>query len=142
MAIRSAKITDWRRISDLLGELGYPNTESFIQNKIARLLSHPDEDLLVYESDGKVVALISMHYIPQIALEGDFARISYFVVEDAVRDQGIGRKIEARITELARERKCDRIEVHCHSRRTNAHRFYQRQGYVESPKYFIKQLNN
>ena len=32
----------------------------------------------------------------------------------------------------------DRMEVHCHSKRTNAHSFYARRGYEESPKYFLK----
>jgi len=44
---------------------------------------------------------------------------------------------------------CDRIEVHCHQRRTevhchqrrtDAHRFYERQGYTDSSKYLIKTL--
>jgi hypothetical protein len=33
-------------------------------------------------------------------------------------------------------------EVHCHSRRTVAHQFYERQGYHESPKYFVKLFND
>jgi hypothetical protein len=32
------------------------------------------------------------------------------------------------------------MEVHCHSRRSEAHRFYARQGYIESPKYLMKML--
>jgi GNAT superfamily N-acetyltransferase len=48
--------------------------------------------------------------------------------------------METHVSTLARERSCDRIEVHCHSRRTDAHRFYERQGYEESPKYFTKSL--
>lgn len=31
-------------------------------------------------------------------------------------------------------------ELHCHSRRKQAHKFYNRQGYAESPKYLIKML--
>jgi hypothetical protein len=46
--------------------------------------------------------------------------------------------LEAEITVQAQRRQCDRIEVHCHSRREDAHRFYYRQGYFESPKYLIK----
>ncbi|HZE85293.1 MAG TPA: hypothetical protein VE035_13355 [Puia sp.] len=41
---------------------------------------------------------------------------------------------------MARSRKCDRIEVHCHLRRKDAHRFYEQQGYTDSPKYLIKSL--
>lgn len=139
--IREAKAEDWKAISELLEQLGYPETETFMQEKIEKLILHPDEKLLVFEEDHKVVACISMHYIPQLGLVGDIAIISYLVVSNAIRSKGIGRKLEEYCTDLARKRNCDRIQVHCHSRRTEAHRFYARQGYSEAPKYFSKMLN-
>ena len=140
MGIRKAKISDWKDISRLLVQLGYPGTEPFMEDKLERLLRHPDEEVLVYEYEGEAVGIISLHFIPQIALEGDFARISYFVIDEAMRQKGIGREIESYCVELANARKCDRIEVHSHARRTGAHAFYDRQGYTESPKYLIKKL--
>ena len=140
MGIRKAEIQDGDAISKLLNQLDYPDTDAFIKKKLEKLLSHPDEELLVYEDGGEVTAFISIHFIPQVALEGDFARISYFAVDSSIRSKGIGRELEEYCTELAKERNCDRIEVHCHSRRIEAHRFYTRQGFTESPKYFMKKL--
>lgn len=140
MGIRKAVIEDWKQISSLLDQLEYSNTESFIKEKLKVLLRDPNEELLVFEESNQVIAFISMHFIPQLALKGDFARISYFAVDRHIRSKGLGRKIEEYCTNLAIEKKCDRIEVHCNSRRTDAHRFYMRQGYSESPKYFIKML--
>jgi len=139
--IRRAQLTDIEAIRALIAQLDYDPPAS-LDEKILCLSAHPDEILLVYELDTVVVAFLSLHFIPQIAIEGDFARISYFVVNDTARSYGIGRQLEAYITRLARERNCDRIEVHCHTRRTDAHRFYEKQGYEESPKYFIKRLDN
>ena len=141
MGIRKAKIDDWKEISELLNQLDYPGTESFIIGKIEKLLNHPDEELLVYEYKGRVIAFISLHFIPQIALEGDFARISYFAVDKNIRGKGIGSEIEVSCVDIAKNRKCDRVEVHCHSRRLDAHRFYFRQGYIESPKYLMKKID-
>ena len=141
MVIRKANVEDWKQISLLLNQLDYPDTEQFIKNKVETLLMDTNEELLVFEENKKVIALISIHFIPQLAVKGDFARISYFAVDENIRSKGIGRKIEEYCTELALKRKCDRIEVHCHSRRTDAHRFYMRQGFTESPKYFIKMLS-
>ncbi|MBT2647382.1 GNAT family N-acetyltransferase [Bacillus sp. ISL-34] len=140
MGIRRAVIEDWKAIANLLSQLDYSDTETFIREKMEKIIIHPDEDLLVYEDNGEVIAFISLHYIPQIALKGDFARISYFAVDKTIRSKGIGREIEAFCTELAKNRNCDRLEVHCHSRRTDAHRFYARQGFIESPKYFMKMI--
>lgn len=140
MVIRKAVIEDWKQISSLLDQLEYSNTESFIKEKLEVFLRDPNEVLLIFEENNQVTAFISMHFIPQLALKGDFARISYFAVDQHIRSKGLGHKIEEYCTNLAIEKKCDRIEVHCHSRRTDAHRFYMRQGYSDSPKYFIKML--
>lgn len=137
--IRLAQLLDTEAIRTLISQLDYDPPVNLAQ-QVERLIGHPDESLLVYEKDGEVVAFLSLHFIPQIALGGDFARISYFAVKETARDLGIGQQLEAHVDQLARNRGCDRIEVHCHSRRKDAHRFYERQGYIESPKYFIKRL--
>lgn len=126
----------------MLEQLDYPATTDFLPEKIIQLTSREDSRLLVAESDGKAVGVISIHFIPQLALKGDFARISYFVVDANHRSNGIGAAIEKELERLARERGCDRIEVHCHTRRTDAHRFYLAAGYEESPKYFIRKLKD
>jgi GNAT superfamily N-acetyltransferase len=138
MNIRKATLKDQGAIKNLLDQLEYPGTEHFLPQKIEALLNHPDSVLLVYELDEKVLAVMTIFFIPQLALSGDFARISYFAVDRDARSKGIGKEMEEYCTRLALERNCDRIEVHCHQRRTAAHRFYQRQGYVDSPKYLMK----
>jgi ribosomal protein S18 acetylase RimI-like enzyme len=141
MDIRKATPADADRIADLLTQLGYPGTESFIREKILQLSIHPDAELAVAIEDDAVVGFISIHFIPQIALPGSFARISYLCVEEGSRCRGIGTHLESYCERLASDRNCDRIEVHSHSRRKKAQDFYHRQGYEESPKYLVKKLN-
>ena len=138
--IRLATLYDLKNIRTLLLQLEYTIAESVLENTLALLLAHPDALNFVYEENQEVVALLSMHFIPQIAFEGSFARISYFVVDENIRGKGIGQEMESLCEEEARKRRCDRIEVHCHTRREKAHHFYKQRGYEESPKYFIKHL--
>ena len=151
--IRRARHTDWAGISRLLDQLEYPGTAGLLEARLAQLLNDPGEVLLVWESplppaaasagaaaEPAILGFLSLHFIPQIALEGDFARISYFAVDETARSEGIGRQLEEYATTLARERGCALLEVHCHTRRAKAHAFYFRQGYEESPKYLIKRL--
>ncbi|MCJ7935713.1 MAG: GNAT family N-acetyltransferase [Chryseobacterium sp.] len=141
MNIRRMKEEDEESVIELLAQLGYPDTKEFMPQKIKNLLNDPNEYLAVAENDeGKAIGFISIHMIPQIALEGDFARISYFSVDENYRSSGIGKLLEEYGEQAAKDRNCDRIEVHCHSDRQKAHRFYDRQGYTESPKYLIKKL--
>ncbi len=158
MGIRRARVSDWKQIRLLLDQLEYPGTEKFLEARIEKLVNDPDEALLVYEEgetpgkppgnqeeeqqqpERRILAFLSLHFIPQIALEGDFARISYFAVNERARGGGIGLALEEYVTTLASERGCQLVEVHCHTRRERAHAFYFRQGYEESPKYLIKRL--
>lgn len=140
--IRDAQITDAPRIVSLLDALDYPGTDHFINDRLRQLLNHPDEKLLVSVENEVVTGVISLHFIPQLALPGDFCRISYFCVDSTVRGKGTGKALEEHAVSIATQRGCDRIEVHSNSRRTGAHRFYFRQGYTESPKYLFKSIIN
>ena len=140
MSIRKATLADHTAISGLLHQLGYPGNESYLPENLETVLSQPLSTVLVYELDGAIAGFIAFDFIPQLTTRGDYARISCFAVDGNARGKGIGNALEEHFTKLATERKCDRIEVHCHSRRVDAHRFYERQGYQESPKYFIKML--
>lgn len=140
MQIREARIGDGKAIATLLAALDYLATEGFVESKIEQQLKHHDARLLVAVEEGEILGFISLHFIPQLALPGDFCRISYFCVGEASRNCGVGASLEEAAAALARERGCDRIEVHCHARRELAHRFYHRQGYSESPKYLLKLL--
>lgn len=140
MQIREGRTGDARAVASLLTALGYPGTEGFIERKIAQQLDHPDARLFVAVEGSRLLGFLSLHFIPQIGLEGDFCRISYFCVVDSAQGLGVGTALEERAEMEASARGCDRIELHCHSRRVRAHGFYFRRGFVESPKYLMKLL--
>lgn len=143
MNIRSGRLQDASQIAELLGQLDYAAAAHFVEGKLSRLIQHPDAQLIV-AADGtdRVVGFASLHFIPQLGVAGDFCRISYFCVDQQRRSAGIGKRLEAAIVESANQRQCDRIEVHCHARRSRAHSFYARPGYAEDPKYLLKRLSN
>ena len=137
--IRRARLSDAPQIGGLLRQLGYPVSARFVHRQLTALLSDRNEDLLVIEADDtRVIAFLAMHCVPQMAVEGGFARISYLCVDKEMRSKGLGKKLEREACRLATERGCDRLELHCHARRTDAHGFYASQGYTESPNYFVK----
>lgn len=138
MLIREGVVSDAQILAQLLGDLDYPNTPEAIAERVVKMATNPDSCLLVAEADGKVVGFISLHYIPQIALAGEFCRISYLCVSDQCRGGGIGQKLLDEAERMAAERGCDRMEVHSHTRRVRAHQFYARAQYEESPKYLLK----
>ncbi|WP_265943290.1 GNAT family N-acetyltransferase [Dechloromonas sp. A34] len=111
MQIREARIGDGKAIATLLAALDYPTTEGFIESKIEQQLKHHDARLLVAIEGGEILGFVSLHFIPQLALPGDFCRISYFCVGEASRSRGVGARLEEAAVALARERSCDRIRL-------------------------------
>ncbi|MRT04195.1 GNAT family N-acetyltransferase [Ewingella americana] len=140
MLIRDALAADAPIVTQLLTDLDYPNDSQDVAVRIVSMANNPDSRLLLAEEQGTVVGFISLHFIPQIALAGEFCRISYLCVSDASRGGGIGQKLVDEAERLSIERGCDRMEVHSHSRRVRAHQFYARAEYEESPKYLIKKF--
>ena len=140
MHIRNATYRDAPAIKLLLEALDYKTSMSMLVNQLEMLFGADDHQVFVYEMHKEVVGFISIHYLPQLAFNGELALISYLSVDETVRDQGIGKALEQYACQHALKRKCDRIQVHCHERRTLAHQFYEQQGYQDYPKYFTKTL--
>lgn len=109
--IRSAKLKDVRAIQFLLDQLGYPHSETFLEKKLMQMLSDDDYQVLVYESEGKVVGLMTIHFYKQIIYETEIANIGVFVVDEGQRNKGVGRLMEEYCVEEAKARRCILIEV-------------------------------
>ena len=109
--IRSATVQDACTFSSLLASLGYPSEPSFLRSRISVILKNPDAVLIVAvsESSDKVVGLLSMHFIPQLGLQGDVARIGFLVVDETHHRDGIGSMSESHAEKLSRDRGCDRM---------------------------------
>ncbi|WP_461311926.1 GNAT family N-acetyltransferase [Acinetobacter sp. GN11] len=141
MNIRAAKLEDSQAICDLLKQMGYPQPLTLIQEKFEILNNDPNSQILIAEEKGKICGFLSLYFIPQIALQGDFAKICYLCVDENMRSKGVGHLLVQEAERLAKQRGCDRMELHSGEQRTLAHQFYLREGYVDAPKYFRKPLN-
>ena len=141
MAIRKAGVRDLLSISRLLGQLGYPNTERFIQSRMIDVMTTSNAVIIVYEKNFQVLAFMAIDFVVHLGLETNVARISCFAIDPAFKFRGIGKEMEEYAEALAMEKNCKRIELHCTDNCRGAHRFYETLGYVESPKYFIKTID-
>jgi len=141
MNIRKAEIKDAPFIQKLLGQLGYPVEQDLLVRRIEILSLNQEHKDVVYELDGRITGFMSVHFIPQIAFDAEYAVISYLIVDDQVRSKGVGKALEEYAVDLAVSRECKRILLNSNARRTDAHRFYFRQGYEEYNKAFVKYLH-
>ncbi len=103
-------------------------------------LARPDMACLVCEEGGKVVAFINLRFEWQLHHCERICEIMEFVVVSGHRDEGIGSALFAEACTEARRQGCAQIEVASNERRTDAHRFYERQGMQRSHFRFSMRL--
>ena len=131
-AVRRACAADAPRLAALSGELGYPASAEEIAERLARLSGREADVVLVAESaTGEVIGWL--HGAEQDLLEsGRRCEILGLVVGDAVRGQGIGRRLVEAVEGWAVGRGLDRMTVRSNVARTSSHPFYERLGYTRS----------
>lgn len=91
-------------------------------------LASPAYYHLVCEQDGAVAGVLTLRFEAQLHHAARIAEILEFVVDPACRGCGIGRAMLACARRLAQENGCVQIELDTNQARTEAHRFYRREG--------------
>jgi GNAT superfamily N-acetyltransferase len=99
----------------------------------AEIDGNPDQLLVVAEQDGAVVGSMQLTFIPGIAFRGAWRmQIEAVRIAGAVRGQGLGAEMIAWAVDQARARGCEMVQLTSMATRTDAHRFYERLGFVKS----------
>jgi GNAT superfamily N-acetyltransferase len=127
--LRPATLEDATALAPLCGELGYPAAPEQLARRLAALLCQPATHLLlVAEDDSGLCGWIHGYIRP--LLESDPAlEIGGIVVAERVRGRGIGARLLLACEDWGRQQGMALVTLRSHEMRTEAHRFYQRQGY-------------
>lgn len=83
---------------------------------------------LVCERNHHVAGVLNLRFEGQLHHAEWIAEIMEFAVGPAYRDQGIGKEMLSIACQLAKDFNCLQIEAACNQLRTDAHRFYEREG--------------
>lgn len=123
------------------GDAWTDETRADYQAAFARLQSMPGHTLYVAEAGGHMVGTFLLSILPGITEQGmTLAVVRSVQVAASERSRGIGSRMMELAEDLAREAGAGRIELSSNLRRVDAHRFYERIGYVRSHAGFKKKL--
>jgi GNAT superfamily N-acetyltransferase len=93
----------------------------------------PAQLLVVAESPDGIVGTLQLSFIPGLARRGSLrAQIEAVRVADGYRSSGLGTAIFEWAIDEARRRGCSLVQLTTDKSRTDAHRFYERLGFVTS----------
>ena len=103
------------------------------QRAFAEIDRDPAHVLVVAEAESRVVATMQLSFLPGLARRGALrAQVEAVRVDQAYRSCGVGHAMLAWAISEARQRGCALIQLTTDKARTNAHRFYERLGFVGS----------
>jgi ribosomal protein S18 acetylase RimI-like enzyme len=138
MNIRTATIEDIPELCRLLGILFSQEPEftpePHLQAKgLHMILSDPEVgDFCLAEEGGNSIGMVGLLYTVSTALGSRVALLEDVIVDPAHRSVGIGGQLLDYALDLARRRGCARVTLLTDVNNTQAHRFYERHGFVKS----------
>ena len=91
----------------------------------------PDNEIIVGESEGAVIACLQITYIPGLGRKGVLrAQIEAVRVASSMRGAGLGERLMREAIARAGKRGCGLVQLTSDKERTDAHRFYERLGFT------------
>ena len=91
-------------------------------------LDAPDHLLLVWEEEGTVLGALHLRVERQLHHCAAVAEVMELAVAAEARGRGVGKALLDEAKRRAAERGCVQLELACNVLRTDAHRFYEREG--------------
>ncbi|MFI1925678.1 MULTISPECIES: GNAT family N-acetyltransferase [unclassified Streptomyces] len=108
---------------------------------LERLTADPNQRLVVAVREGQVVGTLQLTIIPGLSRRGSTRSIIEGVrVHADERGSGLGTRFIEWAIEESRRENCQLVQLTSDSTRTDAHRFYERLGFVASHVGFKLQL--
>lgn len=125
-------------ISGTRGDLADDADTDRYRSALDELIDDPANELVVVERDGDVVGTVQLTRIPGLSRRGTTRlQIEAVRVSSAVRSRGIGTALfEWVIATAAPAWGATLVQLTTDDRRTDAHRFYERLGFVGSHRGF------
>lgn len=89
--------------------------------------------VVAVDADGRIIGTMQLSFIPGLARRGAWrAQIEAVRVHEAARNRGVGARMIGWAIEEAQRQGCALVQLTTDKRRGDAHRFYERLGFVAS----------
>lgn len=141
--IRDCKEEDFDQILPLLQQLWPAKAlnHDLLRAVYERGLRSGMQHYICAVESGRIVGFCSLTIKNNLWQEGFLAHVDELVVNHADRERGIGSGLLEAIVKIAVQRSCRRVELDSAFHRTEAHGFYERQGFENRAYLFSKLLN-
>ncbi|HLT42263.1 MAG TPA: GNAT family N-acetyltransferase [Sphingobacteriaceae bacterium] len=139
----SVRIIDAKEIFTilpLLQKLGnYLVPEATLKERLLEMTQQNYECLGVYRTN--VLIGICGLWFQTRHYAGRSIEMDHLIIDDAYRSNGIGKIIVDFVTDYAKKKLCNWIELNSYVNNFSSHKFFYKQGFVAKGFHFIKELD-
>lgn len=135
-----ATLDDADALLHLVHQLEHFISAETLLNNLKNNSENKDYRLFVAKENTQVIAFAELCFTQFIHEATPKARLTSFCVDEAHRNKKAGASFLEFIEHYCRKTGCSKIELTSNIRRTDAHRFYESNGYVYTSKRFLKEL--
>ena len=136
MIVRRAMPEDIPELARLSAQLGYPVSERDFVSRLANYSERIDHIVLVAVEEERPVGFINGGVRHDLVYEA-MVELMSLVVDADVRGRGVGRHLLAAFEDWVRGQGVSVIKLGSRDERTDAHRFYEREGYELEKVHYI-----
>lgn len=143
MTVREMRSEDMEQVTKLAGQLGYPSTVAEMSTRFQKMSESKSHALFVATEMGtNVLGWLQVNCEADTLISEPRAEITALVVDESARGQNIGKLLLERAERWAKDNLLQLVRVRSNVKRTDAHRFYLREGYEiqKSWHLFVKEL--
>lgn len=135
-------LIDKNSVVDSGEDLAHPDGPGY-RAAFDTIAADPNQNLYIAEDEGTRVGTFQLTFIPGISRRGTWrALIEGVYIAAGFRNRGYGSQMMRFAIERCRERCCGIVQLTSNKARKDAHRFYERLGFVASHEGFKLKLED
>ena len=127
-------------IVPLMQKLGnYSVSEALLKERLQEMVQQNYECLGVFDTE-KLIGVCGLWFQTR-HYAGKSVEMDHVIIDDAYRSHGIGKKLIEFISDYARKKSCNWIELNSYVHNFPSHKFFYNHGFVAKGYHFVKELN-
>tara|TARA_R100000306_G_scaffold40319_3_gene39611 strand:- start:4876 stop:5301 length:426 start_codon:yes stop_codon:yes gene_type:complete len=112
--------------------------KSVSRERVLAMAQENYECLGIYDSE-KLIGICGLWFQTR-HYAGKNMELDHVYIDDVYRSKGVGKKLMEYVTEYAKEKKCNWLELNTYVHNFPSHKFYYNQGFVAKGYHFVKEL--
>ncbi|MDN3724553.1 GNAT family N-acetyltransferase [Aequorivita sp. SDUM287046] len=114
-------------------------SETLIKERLREMVEQNYECLGIFDEE-KLIGTCGLWFQTR-HYAGRSLEMDHVIIDDAYRGHGVGKKLVEFVSDYAKKKSCNWVELNSYVHNFPSHKFFYNQGFVAKGYHFVKELN-